>query len=238
MGLHDLNRLDLKKGAVYEGLDCQRKRIRIARLETLPNKDAELVSQLRMTLNAVRRLGRPIHVFRGSPRRDPGIFHSDALPPWLERLLGGDSLRIEQLPEALHKLELFENIANSRGLGIEWAKQLADPATRLGALCVAWAMAIDSADGSGRDRAARAVIETRTREQALAIIRTIGGDFSEPERQSRTPWFGLLGSGAESRGALAARVPRSTSSFSAGRLRTGLLSQRRLAPQVEDTDRS
>lgn len=176
MGLHDLNRLDLKKGAVYEGLDCQRKRIRIARLETLPNRDAELVTQLRMTLNAVRRLGRPIHVFRGSPRRDPGIFHSDALPPWLERLLGGDSLRIEQLPEALHKLELFENIANSRGLGIEWAKQLADPATRLGALCVAWAMATDSADGSGRDRAAWAVIETGTRERALAIIRKTGGE--------------------------------------------------------------
>ena len=175
LGLNDLNRLDLKKGAVYGGLDCQRKRIRIARLERLPNTDAELVSQLRMTLRAVRRLGRPIHVFRGSPRRDPGIFHSDALPRWLERLLGGDSLRIEQLPEALRGLELFENIANSRGLGIEWAKQLADPATRLGALCVAWAVAIDSADGPGRDRAARAVIENRTREQALAIIRSTGG---------------------------------------------------------------
>ena len=175
MGLNDLNRFDFKKGAVYEGLDCHRRRIRIARLEPLPNKDAELVSQLRMTLNAVRRLGRPIHVFRGSPRRDPGIFHSDALPPWLERLLGGNSLRIEQLPEALHKLRLFENIANSRGLGIEWAKQLADPATRLGALCVAWAMAIDSADGAGRDRAAWALTEIRTREQALAIIRSTGG---------------------------------------------------------------
>ena len=138
MGLNDLNRLDVKKGAVYEGLDCQTKRLRLARLETLPNKDAELVSQLRMILTATRRLGRPIHVFRGAPRRHPAIFYSDALPPWLERLLGGDSLRIEQLPEALAHLGLFENLANKPGLGVEWAKQLAEPdaTVRLGALCV------------------------------------------------------------------------------------------------------
>ena len=177
MGLNDLNRLDLKKGAVYEGLDCQTRRIRIARLETLPNKDAELVVQLRMTLSAIQRLGRPIHVFRGAPRRQPAIFHSDAMPPWLERLLGGDSLRIEQLPEALENLALFESMANSPGLGIEWAKQLADPdpAVRLGALCVAWALAVDRR-GSGGQEHSWFVIETSTRERALALIRHSGGE--------------------------------------------------------------
>ena len=100
MGLHDLNRLEIKKGSVYRGLDCQTRRIRVARLETLPNTDKELVNRLHMTLRAVRRLGRPIHIFRGAPRRHPAIFYSDALPAWLERLLGGDSLRIEQLDEA------------------------------------------------------------------------------------------------------------------------------------------
>ena len=80
MGLNDLNRLDIRKGAVYEGLDCQTRRIRLARLETLPNKDKELVARLRMTLTAVRRLGRPIHIFRGAPRRHPGIFFFDGLP--------------------------------------------------------------------------------------------------------------------------------------------------------------
>ena len=177
MGLNDLNRLDVKKGAVYEGLDCQRRRIRIARLETLPNKDAELVAQLRMTLTAIRRLGRPIHVFRGAPRRHPAIFHSDALPAWLERLLNGDSLRIEQLPDALSSLGLFENIANKPGLGMEWAKQLAepDPAVRLGALCVAWGLAVDRR-GSGAQDHAWSVIETGTRELALAMIRHTGGE--------------------------------------------------------------
>lgn len=177
MGLNDLNRLDSKKGAVYGGLDCQTRRIRLARLETLPNKDKELVAQLRMTLKAVQRLGRPIHIFRGAPRRHPGIFFFDALPAWLERLLGGDSLRIEQLGDALSKLELFEHLANKSGLGIEWAKQLADldRTVRVGALCVAWGLAVDRRGSGDTDHAWR-LIETRTRVHALALLRNTGGE--------------------------------------------------------------
>ncbi len=178
MGLHDLNRLEIKKGSVYCGLDCQTRRIRVARLETLPNTDRELVTQLYMTLRAARRLGRPIHIFRGAPRRHPAIFYSDALPAWLERLLGGDSLRIEQLPDALSKLELFEKMAEARGLGIEWAKQLADPdpTTVLGALCVAWALAVDRRGNGGNKDQAWSLIEEKTREQALVHIRKTGGE--------------------------------------------------------------
>ena len=178
MGLNDLNRLDVKKGAVYEGLDCQRKRIRLARLETLPNKDAELVTRLRMTLTASRRLGRPIHIFRGVPRRHPAAFYSDALPAWLVGLLGGDALRIEQLPEALRSLELFETLASANGLGIEWAKRLADPdpIVQLGALCVAWAHAVDHCSAGAGKNDAWMLLETRTRERALALVRNTGGD--------------------------------------------------------------
>ena len=178
MGLHDLNRLEIKKGLVYYGLDCQTRRIRVARLETLPNTDKELVTQLHMTLRAARRLGRPIHIFRGTPRRHPAIFHSDALPAWLERLLLGDSLRIEQLPDALSKLELFEKMAEAPGLGIEWAKQLADPdpTTVLGALCVAWALAVDRRGNGGNKDQAWLLIEEKTREQALVHIRKTGGE--------------------------------------------------------------
>ena len=176
MGLHDLNRLEIKKGSVYRGLDCQTRRIRVARLETLPNTDKELVNRLHMTLRAVRRLGRPIHIFRGAPRRHPAIFYSDALPAWLERLIGGDSLRIEQLDEALSKLELFEKMAEANGLGIEWARQLADPTTVLGALCVAWALAVDRRGNGGNKDQAWSLIEEKTREQALVHIRKTGGE--------------------------------------------------------------
>ena len=177
MGLNDLNRVDVKKGTVYEGLDCQTRRMRLARLETLPNKDKELAVMLRMALTATRRVGRPIHIFRSSPRRDPGIFFCDGLPRWLERLLGGGSLRIEQLGEALSKLELFEHLANKPGLGVEWAKQLADPdqTTRLGAVCVAWGMAVDRRGNGDADHGWR-LIEAKTRAHALALLRNTGGE--------------------------------------------------------------
>ena len=176
MGLNDLNRLNVQKGAVYAGLDCQTRRIRLARLETLPNQDEKLVVELRKTLNAVRRLGRPIHIFRGAPCRHPAIFYCDSLPRWLETLLDGDSLRIEQIPDAVGKLELFEKLASANGLGIEWAKRLADPdpTVVLGALCVAWALAVDRR-GSGDKDHAWSLIETGTREQALTRIRHPGG---------------------------------------------------------------
>lgn len=189
LGLNDLNRLDVKKGAVYEGLDCQTRRIRIARLETLPNKDKELVAQVHMTLKAIRRLGRPIHIFRGAPSRHSAIFYSDALPAWLERLLDGNALRIEQIPDALSRLELFENMAEANGLGIEWAKQLAEPdPVRLGALCVAWAMAVDRRDGNKKH--AWSLIETKAREQALLSIRG-GVNMSVDVKDNQDPLIRL-----------------------------------------------
>jgi len=176
MGINDLNRIEIKKGKVYEGLDCQIQRIRLARLETLPARDQELVTQLRMMLVAVRRLGRPIHVFRGAPYRHPAIFYSDSLPAWLKRLLGGNSLRIEQLSSALSDLKLFDALANARGLGIEWAKQLADPApsVKLGALCVAWSMGVDR-QGHGSSDHEWKMIESETRQRALVLIKNTGG---------------------------------------------------------------
>ena len=175
LGLHDLNRLETKKGAVYRGLDCQTWRIRIARLETLPTRDIDLIAFLDMALRAIQRLGRPIHIFRGAPRRHPAIFHFDAMPAWLERLLGGNALRIEQIPGALDKLELFTSLAQPKtGLGIEWARRLANPDTELGALCVAWAQSIDRGTDT---KAVRTWINIQrgTRERALALIGKHGG---------------------------------------------------------------
>ncbi|MCY4355134.1 MAG: hypothetical protein OXC09_10200 [Truepera sp.] len=176
MGLFDLNRLEIKKGIVYKGLDCHMRRIRVARLEALPNRDAELVVHLHLVLRAIRRLGRPIHIFRGAPRRHPAIFYSDALPAWLEKLLDKDfqrtnSLRIEQIPKAISRLELFGHLAAATGLGIEWAKQLAYSDTELGALCVAWALAVDRRGDGDKDHA-WSLIEKRTRER----IKNTGGE--------------------------------------------------------------
>ena len=138
LSLYDFSSLDHKKGKVYEGLACQTKRIRVARLESMPTKEQDIVAFLHRTAVAAQRLGRPIHIFRGMPYRHPAILFYDAIPSWLEKLIGGNSLRIEQLPNAITKLELYKNISQANGLGIEWARKLAEPQNELGALCVAW----------------------------------------------------------------------------------------------------
>ena len=174
MGLHDLNRLEIKKGSVYQGLACQSRRLRMARLETLPTRDTELVSFLRLALQAIRRVGRPLHIFRGYPHQHPAIFYYDAMPAWLELLLEGNELRLEQIPDALQKLALYETMAECPGLGISWAKQLADPSpqTKLGAICVAWATTLDH-DTSTRQHAMN-MIRDRMRNAALDFLRNQG----------------------------------------------------------------
>lgn len=179
IGLNDLGRLDIAKGDVYRGLDVQMQRIRIARLENLPRRDAELIVELRRVLKAIQRLGRPIHLFQGAPRPHPAIFYSDALPFWLKRLLGGDSLRIEQLDEAISKLEFFELILNSPGLRTEWAKQMADPSdsVKLGAFCVAWAEAFDRSNtAGGQVKSNLAKVEHGARQGALRLLKKTGNN--------------------------------------------------------------
>ena len=174
MGLNDLGRLNPAKGDVYGGLDVQKHRIRIARLESIPRRDAELVVELRRILKAIQRLGRPIHIFQGAPRPHPAIFYSDSLPLWLERLLGGDSLRIEQLDQAISKLEFFELILNSPGLGSEWAKQMTDPddSVKLGAFCVAWTEAVDrSNSANGQLKSSLCKLEKEARQRAQMILK-------------------------------------------------------------------
>ncbi len=176
IGLNDFNRRDVNNGIVYEGLDCQTRRIRIASLEELPNKDEKLVNWLHKVLITIQRTGRPIHIFCGLPRRHPAIFFFDSLPAWLEQLLGGNSLRIEQLDEAISNLKFFKLLSDKPGLGINWAKQLADgkQSVRIGALCVAWAQAVDRFGSADSDYSWRQ-IKTETQNKILSILEKNGG---------------------------------------------------------------
>ena len=173
LGLNEILRLNMKKGKVYMGLDVQMKRTRIARLENLPPHDAKLVVELRKILQSIQRIGRPIHLFQGAPNPHPAIFYSDALPRWLVYILQGDSLRIEQLDTAISNLEFFEIVLSSHGLGVEWAKRMADPEKniRLGAFCVTWVEAIERI-GSGSGQAISDWIKVAhiARHKALTLI--------------------------------------------------------------------
>ncbi len=173
LGLNEILRLDMKEGKVYMGLDVQMKPTRIARLESLLPHDAKLVVKLRKILQSIQRIGRPIHLFQGAPNPHPAIFYSDALPRWLVYILQGDSLRIEQLDTAISNLEFFEIVLNSHGLGVEWAKRMADPEKniRLGTFCVAWVEAIERI-GSGSGQAISDWIKVAhiARHKALTLI--------------------------------------------------------------------
>ncbi len=137
MSLYDLNRLEIKKGRVLNNFEMYRSRYRIARLERMPESLEGQVNILRMLLNATRRVGRQIHVFRGLPMIQKAYFYYDAMPQMLENLLGGKSLFLEQIPGALRQLELAGDILETSGLGYDVLRLYALQDTRFSAVCAA-----------------------------------------------------------------------------------------------------
>lgn len=136
MSLYDLNRLEIKKGKVLKGSEVYQGRYRMARLERIPESLAGQVNTLRMLLTAIRRMGRPVHVFRGLPTFQRAYFHFDAMPRTLSDLTGGNTLRLEQIPDALRRLGMAQKLLESNGLGHDVLKMYANRATHLGACCL------------------------------------------------------------------------------------------------------
>ena len=137
MSIFDLSRQDRKKGRTLKGSEIYSGRHRIARFERMPEKTVEQIDILRMLLTAALRTGRPLHVFRGLPVKQKAFFHYDAMPRIFEELLGGKSLRIEQLPEAIERLETARSLGETRGLGYDILTLYAQRATRFRAICLA-----------------------------------------------------------------------------------------------------
>ncbi|MBL8253891.1 MAG: hypothetical protein JNJ76_09845 [Candidatus Competibacter sp.] len=150
---YDLNRLEIKKDAViYRGIEIYRRRYRVARFERMPDKTADQIKFLDLLLRACRRLGRPIHVFRGLPTPQRAFFHCDALPRLLADLIGGHSLRLEQLPRALQQLQLARILLETHGLGYDVLMLYASPTTRFAATCLAWCRLRDDLKDSAKAR--------------------------------------------------------------------------------------
>ncbi|MBF0411223.1 MAG: hypothetical protein HQK70_00755 [Desulfamplus sp.] len=138
MSIYDLNRLEIKKGTVLKGIEMYQGRHRMARLETFPEKTKDQIEFLIMILKATRRIGRPMHMFRGLPVRQKSYFYFDAMPKVLKNLIGGNSLYLEQIPKALEELEMAQLIIETHGLGYDVLKLYADKSTRFKALCLIW----------------------------------------------------------------------------------------------------
>ena len=118
----------------------------------MPDKTADQINFLELLLRACRRLGRPIHVFRGLPIPQRAFFYCDALPRLLVDLIGGPSLRLEQLPRAQAQLQLARILLEIHGLGYDVLMRYASPATRFAATCLAWCCLHDDLKDSTKAR--------------------------------------------------------------------------------------
>ena len=152
--LFDALRADNRKsdGPVFPGMEGFSRRCRIGRYESLPNRMASrdrrnigIITFVRMIFKTAQRIGRPIHVFRGLPRPDPGFVSFDFLPEHLVAALGGTSFRIEQIPSKIDLLRIVEEVASIPKMGLDLATHIADPETRFAAACDA-VMRIDRMD--------------------------------------------------------------------------------------------
>jgi hypothetical protein len=146
----------------YTGMESFRGRTHLGRFESLPQHFADRseggkvtwgrVTFLKVAMQAARRYGRAVHIFAGLAIPRSEFFYCDCLDPELRMLLGGDGFRVEELPNAISRLELVGGIAAPTAAGglamAVVAKEFCVPATRLPAACLAWSKATEmTSDG-------------------------------------------------------------------------------------------
>ncbi len=145
--LYDLLRMDAKPGQkLYIDIDACERRLTVGRYDAMPQRmigtgtSPGLISFVKIVIDSAIRTGRAIHVFRGLPVPTNAFVAFDFLPDYLAQAIGGQELRLEQLPRAAQTLGQIERIAETSGLGLEAAIRVLDPATRFGASCEVLAM--------------------------------------------------------------------------------------------------
>jgi hypothetical protein len=160
-GLFDMVRSDRSK-PVYQALEAYQTRTNLGRFETMPRHFADRaegkrstpgrVSFIRIAMEAALRYGRPVHLFSGLPHPRPEYFYCDCMDPEIRALLGKDGFRIEELADAITKLDILDTISGprrDRKLGlVDVAKSFCLPSTRFTAACLAWVMARDRDDAA------------------------------------------------------------------------------------------
>ena len=142
---YDLSRKVVEKGKVnYRGLELYRQRYRISRLERIPEKTEAQINTLRLLLQSCQRIGRPLHVFRGLPTPQKSFFYFDAMPTLLRNLVGGNALRIEQIPGAIERLSMAQTLSETSGLGYDMLRLFATPRSRFKAIALIWCFTRDA----------------------------------------------------------------------------------------------
>ena len=130
---YDLTRLDSgPKGEAYPVTDVYNQRLFFRQRTQKPEK---MLDDIEILMRCALRMGRPVHVFKGLPTPQNGFFYFDAMPPVLQRALGGNSLRLEQLRPSLRIIGIIKNLTEINAAGPDVALRFADPDTRFAAAC-------------------------------------------------------------------------------------------------------
>lgn len=144
--LFDMPRLEIKPGApCFVDVENFSARVAIGRYDSLPTRLVRsgqapgLVSIAKIVVDAARRTGRPIHVFRGLPCPSNAFVVLEFLPPAIVDALGGWEFRLEELERISQTLRMIEEIAETNCLGLDLAFAYAHPRTRFAAACEALA---------------------------------------------------------------------------------------------------
>lgn len=191
MSVYDLSRLEIKNGQVLKGMEMYQARYRFARLERMPEKLEDQINMLRLLLTACRRTGRPFHLFRGLPVPKKEFFFYDAMPNVLADLIGGNALCLEQLPEALHQLQIAGDLMDTNGLGYDVLTRYAMPQTRFGAACMAWCHIRDTEkDEKEKKRKLKEELETQ-------FIKYLKGEKAMAEQEGALVKLGKAAAGIQ-----------------------------------------
>lgn len=96
----------------------------IGRFELVPTSFADQIQYLYTILRVVRRTGRPVHLFQGAPIPQKAIFYWDACPKILQEIIGGNSLRLDEIPNAIEKLKACYDLSQLNNVNISILKKL------------------------------------------------------------------------------------------------------------------
>ncbi|MCG5525956.1 hypothetical protein LRB11_13610 [Ectothiorhodospira haloalkaliphila] len=138
---YDLMRQEVKPGkSIWPEAQTYGQRIMFGRHVSIPAKTEEVIALARMMMQSALRLSRPVHVFKGLPTPENAYVHFDFLPGAVERGIGGRSLRLEQMPDAIEHLCILEQMMAIPNLGLEVTLRYTDPTSRFAAACEALAV--------------------------------------------------------------------------------------------------
>lgn len=180
-----------KVKTAFSAFDSFERRILVGRYEAHETGLNDSLDMVLRIVEASLRTGRSIHVFQGAPHEVHDRVYFDALPHEIQRGLGGNGFRIEEIETVRDQLQTWHQVCSTNGLGVSAATAMMDPDTRLAALCEAVDQ-IDRSDSNAHpslrftllNQAQGLIMTDQTASPIVRFARAMTGYQSGPHRES------------------------------------------------------